>query len=116
MDTKPQEMYLNNEIIRVNESTKIKRARQIGLYYAILCECYRVNAALANHKTSRFPNGLRNYGRYLPSLLSIGSYMGTDKKVIHRSYMALGKSRILDFLHVENEVVRVCTRPNWIET
>ncbi|OXG85310.1 hypothetical protein C349_02338 [Cryptococcus neoformans var. grubii Br795] len=30
------EMYLNNEIIRVNESTKIKRARQIGLYYAIL--------------------------------------------------------------------------------
>nr|KIR85220.1 hypothetical protein I308_04474 [Cryptococcus tetragattii IND107] len=30
------EMYLNNEIIRVNESTKVKRARQIGLYYAIL--------------------------------------------------------------------------------
>lgn len=42
--------------------------------------------------------------------------MGTDKKVIHRSYMALGKSRILDFLHIENEVVRVCTRTNWIET
>ncbi|ALO69695.1 hypothetical protein CNL05445 [Cryptococcus deneoformans JEC21] len=30
------EMYLNNEIIRANESTKVKRARQIGLYYAIL--------------------------------------------------------------------------------
>ncbi|KIR81033.1 hypothetical protein I305_03416 [Cryptococcus gattii E566] len=30
------EMYLNNEIIRVNESTKVKRARQIGLYYAFL--------------------------------------------------------------------------------
>lgn len=42
MNTLLQEMYLNNEIIRVNESTKVKRARQIGLYYAILCECYRV--------------------------------------------------------------------------
>ncbi|ADV21574.1 Hypothetical protein CGB_D1570C [Cryptococcus gattii WM276] len=30
------EMYLNNEIIRVNESTKVKKARQIGLYYAFL--------------------------------------------------------------------------------